>query len=424
MLDQCSLGKSMLWCTAVLFTFIITKGDMFMGNTNTSSRALKSQFFIWTGILFTLFFVLVLGYAMQSFQQQIKDSVFHDISTKNQGYVHTIYSIFKAKGDALLTLRDDLELYETRGQMWVHLAAHAGEKVFDDKKNADAYINSFNKKMKAYRDIGELSDDKITPQLQKMLDNIRTRKNAFGEGMKFFYIGIPAFNDSQKLASYNQYQDSSLWVPDPVVDAKYNPLERPWYLAGQRAGRNNVKFTEPYAERRTKEALISAATAIDIDGVRGTLAAAISIKPVMDTMLKTFSENSEMTIFSKGAEQNTLYVNATPKYIYSSRDASLGNNFTPYNDAQAILDTSNNDIMKLYDATKRQSSGVLKWQINGEDRLVAFDTIPDVGWKIFTSVSKEKMMKGATDMQWQVIFVAIMGAILLLMVMGVLLILL
>ena len=201
--------------------------------------------------------------------------------------------------------------------MWVHLAAHTGELVFDDPLKGQIYRESFQKKLAAYRSNGQLSADKMTPQMQKMLDNIMTRTNAYGEGMKFFYIGVSAPNSDKLLQNYDQYQDSSLWVPDPRVDAPYDPLIRPWYLAGQEAGRDRVLFTEPYAERRTKEALVSGATAITVEGVQGTLAAGISIKPIMDALLKTSQENANITIFSKGTQQETIYVSTPPKYILS-----------------------------------------------------------------------------------------------------------
>lgn len=95
-------------------------------------RTLKVQIVIWTGFLVMLVFCAFIILASINFHKKFRDSIYHDIATQNEGYIFTIHSIFEAKKDTILSLRDDLELYDTRGQMWVHLAAHAGEKVFDD----------------------------------------------------------------------------------------------------------------------------------------------------------------------------------------------------------------------------------------------------------------------------------------------------
>jgi diguanylate cyclase (GGDEF)-like protein len=379
-------------------------------------KSLRSKIIFWTGCLTTVVFVVIIIFISASFKKSLEKGIYADVATKNTGYAHTIHSIFKDKADTILALRDDLELYDTLGQMWVHIAAHAGEKIFRDPVHAGAYIESFQKKLEAYKNNGQLSPDKLTSQIQKMLDNIGTTKNAYGDGIKFFYIGIPVQNSDKTLEGYDRYQDSSLWVPDPEVDELYNPLTRPWYLAGQEAGRGNVLFTEPYAERRTKEALTSGGTVIDINGVRGTFAAAISIKPVMDALLRTFHENSHITIFSKGVEKATAYVAVSPKYIYSSRDASLGESFSAYNDKEIIKNPLNRDVMHLYEATRSSQSGVLAWVINGEERIVAYDTVPGVGWKIFSSVSKKERMAEAITAQYEIIIIASIGVIALLFI--------
>ncbi len=369
---------------------------------------------MWTGALVALVFVLVIGLSSHSLQRQLQASIYHDLATRNAGHVHTISAIFDAHVTTILALRDDLELYDTRGQMWVHLTAHVGEIVFDDPKNGAIYRESYHRKIAAYRASGQLSDDKLTPQLRKMLDNYETRHNAFGEGLKFFYIGVPSSNPDPTRRAWDEYQDSSMWVPDPRIDERYDPHTRPWYLAGKEAGRDRVLFTEPYAERRTKEALVSGATSITVEGVPGTLAGGISIKPIMNAMLLAFGEHAHVTIFSKGVEQATAYVAAEPKYIFSSRDPSLGDHFKSYNDAQTVKVAANHDMMRLYDATRGQQSGVVEWTIGGDERLVAFDTVPGVGWKLYSSVSKRGAMADAEMAQWHTGLITLGGLALLL----------
>ena len=95
-------------------------------NLRGSSPSLRRQIVAWTGALVALVFILVIGLNSHNLQSQLQASIYQGLATRNAGYVHTISAIFEARSNAILALRDDLELYDTRGQMWVHLTAHVG----------------------------------------------------------------------------------------------------------------------------------------------------------------------------------------------------------------------------------------------------------------------------------------------------------
>lgn len=373
-------------------------------------RSIRNTLVLLTGSVVIVVFLIVIMVTSNNSRSQLRQSVLHDLQSRNDGYVHTISSVFHDRATILLAVRDELEWYDTRGQMWVHIAALTGEKVFDDTPRGRIYAQSFRRKLAAYRRGDELSDARLTPQLRKMLATVTAPGNKFGDGMKFFYIGVRSTDPDPTMRRYDEYQDSSLWVPDARVDAPYSPFERPWYLAGQAAGRHRVVFTEPYAERRTKEALVSGGTFITVDGTRGTLAAGISIKPIMDALLRSFNQrDAQITIFSRGTERDTAFVPARPKYIYSSRDDALGDRVRTYDDPDLMENPSHRDIARLYDATRGRGSGVVEWTIAGERRLVAFATVPEVGWKLLTSVSEKDTMAHADAAQRRDILISLIG---------------
>lgn len=366
-------------------------------------------------VLVILSFSLVIYQTTTSFDKKLEETLFHDLAARNHGYINTIYTTFIGKRDVILSLRDDLELYDTAAQMWVHLASHVGEKVFDDPNNKEKYTRAFKQKLKVFKEKGDLSGYNVTAQIDRMLSNVGTKKNAFGDGMKFFYIGLDAQQEDTAAKAYYSYQDSSLWVPDPYAKNPYNPLIRPWYKAGQKAGRQRVIFTEPYAEKRTKEALVAAGTSINVDGVTGTLAGGISIKPIMDQILKSVRSEASIEVFSKGT------ANSAPKYIYSSRSDELGSKFKSYNDKTIINNQSNKDMMALYENIKDQEEGVVEWVIDGEAKLVAFETVPEIGWKVFNSVPRKLVMADVVLIREQAIKLSVIGIVALLVVMLVIL---
>lgn len=373
-------------------------------------KSLKRRIMFLVGLLIVAAFSLVITQTSKSFDEELEKTIFHDLASSNHGYINTIHTTLIGKMNTILSLRGDLELYDNAGQMWIHLAAHVGEKVFDDPTNKEKYTQAFKQKLKAFKESGDLSGYNVTSQLDKMLSMVDTKKNAFGDGMKFFYIGVDSKIEDKVLKAYSGYQDSSLWVPDPLASNPYNPLIRPWYKAGQAAGRNRVVFTEPYAEKRTKEALIAAGTMINVDGVTGTLAGGISIKPIMDNILKSVRSDASIEVFSKGTSSSA------PKYIYSSRDDSLGGEFKFYNDSEIIKEQSSKDMMELYKKTEGQKEGVVEWVIDGEEKLVAFETVPDIGWKVFNSVPRDEVMKNVVLIREQAIEMAVIGIVVLLVV--------
>ncbi len=388
---------------------LIRKIDSYMGS-------LKTRMILLIALVSIIVFGFVIYYTSYNLNTQLKAFIYKDLATKNKVYVSEISAIFRDRATIIKAVRDDLERYDTRGQMWVHLAAHTGESVFDDSENGEIYKNAFQKKLNFYYQNGQLSGDKMTKQIRLMIEQITDgdRKNAYGEGMKFFYIGLKSPNEDKIIQGYDEYQDSSLWVPDNRVDPPYNPLIRPWYIAGQKAGRDKVVFTEPYAEKRTKEALVSGGITINVEGQQGTLAGGISIKPIMEQIQISDNTDDQLSIFSRGLEKDVVYIKAAPKYIYSSRDKSLGENFKEYNDAEVIKNPINRELMEFYDYCKDKEYGVEEWTIGGEERLIAFHTIPELGWKVFNSVSKEKVLKNVAMTQMNNIYLSAFGLIVLL----------
>lgn len=380
--------------------------------------SLKKHIVLITGCFVACVFLLLVALTSLGFNSKLEQSIYHDVSTKNHGYVYSIYSMLNGKAETILSLRDNLELYDNSAQMWLHLASYANDKIFEEPIYPALYEQLFEEKLAFFKRSGHLSDKNMTPHLQKMLDNIYARKPAFDHGIKFFYLGANIPHQDYKIHEYLSYQDSSLWVPDEEVDELYDPLISPWYLVGQQAARDTVAFTEPYAESRTFEAVISLATPINVEGVQGTLAGAISIKPVMDKLLakfpKEFHQNSELTVFSKGLDRATPFLAAEPKYVYSSRESSLAEGAKVYNDIEAMKHLAHEHMMELYDATRDMDSGVVEWVIDGDECLVAFSTVPNVGWKVFNSVPKSELLAGVNQLRRQIIFIAVFGTVLLL----------
>lgn len=357
--------------------------------------SLRNKITLWSAGVAIAVFTTVILLITHGYRERLFDAIYKDLLSQNASYMRTIQAILSDRAQVIMALRDDLELYEVPAHMWLHIAAHTNNRVFNDPEHGHIYEESFARKLDYYRQSGQLSGERFTPQLQAMLSNIEKQDYSVADGIAYYYIGYRSDNPDPVGREYDGYQDSSLWVPHPDVDEPYDPLIRPWYLAGREAGRNSVIFTEPYAERRTGEALISAATSITVEGVRGSLAGAISIEPIMEELMSNFRDQLHITIVSAGADEDTEFVSSHPQYIYSSRDPALGDKIMDYDAPEILSIRANADVRALYDHTKGQRSGVLEWQIGGSQRLVAFNTVPDLGWKIFTSAARSDVLRSA-----------------------------
>ncbi len=313
----------------------------------------------------------------------------------NRSVANRIRGEFKEKEAALNFVKQYInENTNNSAEAWIYQLSHFGEKVNDDPINAKAYLKERNNTLDNIRN---LYFDDMPASIKKMLTNINTRENAFGDGAKFSYIGLED----------GTYRDSSGWVPVNGLDDPYDPRIRPWYKIGQVAG-DSIAYTEPYAERRTKEALVSIATSITIENKKGTLAIGCSIAPIMkhvENELNTTDGHNEIIILSKGKKQDDTE-KILPRYIYSSMYKELADNFSFYNEGSV-----NPDMTEIYNRSTG-SDGYFVYK----NEIVTYSTIPGLGWKIYLFENKDLIYDSIRKELMKAIFMFSIGILILIII--------
>lgn len=272
-------------------------------------------------------------------------------------------------------------------EAWIYMLSHFGEKINDDPNHAKEYLAKRNKTISKLKE-KELAN--TSKAISKMLAFVDTRKNSFGTGAKFSYIGLED----------GTYRDSSGWIPIEGMDSHYDPRVRPWYLIGQKMG-NKIGYTEPYAERRTKEALVSLATTIEIEGKKGTFAMGCSIAPIMEKVEKAFKENeqdNEIIILSSGVEEKSK-----SKYIYSTEFPQLPAAFADYSEQEV------NPVFKEIYELAGNKEGVLEHK----GKIITYSTIPDLEWKVFLSIDEKIINAKVASILKKSVFLLLVGLVLI-----------
>lgn len=310
-----------------------------------------------------IIFSIVVGIIFSDLRKELEYQEEVTLLKHTKEIIATIVGEFHVKENTLDNMiRYISENTRNSGEAWAYLLSHFGEKVNQDPKHAKEYLEKRDEVI-SQLEKKELRDSSWN--IKKLLERKDTNENAFDAGSKFAYIGLED----------GTYRDSSGWVPVEGIDDPYDPRIRPWYKIGLEAG-GKFGYTEPYAEKRTKEALVSLTKTIQIGNKKGVIALGCSIAPIMqrvETTLENAENDNEIIILSKGSK------NTKPRYVYSSEFKSLSEHFSDYDEQE-----TNPDLKTIYENAD-SSEGVTRHKNN----IIVYSDIPSLNWKIFISVDKK-----------------------------------
>lgn len=349
--------------------------------------SLKVKLLIGILTSFLLIFSIIMLTILNDIRKELKYQEEISLLIHTKEIISTIRGEFLEKESSLRYIVQYFkENVNNSAEAWIYMLSHFGEKINDDPNHAQEYLNKRNHEIQKLkeRDLANMS-----VAISKMMKRMNTKENSFGTGVKYSYIGLED----------GTYRDSSGWIPIEGMDAHYDPRVRPWYILGQEV-KSKIGYTEPYAERRTKEAMVSLTTQIEMENQKGTFALACSIAPIMQKVEKAFKENrqdNEIIILSKGTEGNE------PKYIYSTEFPSLPATFANYSEQDVYP-----DLKKIYLLAEKKE-GVVEYN----DKIITYSTIPDLEWKVFLSIDEKIIDEKVAAILTKSIFLFIMGLVLI-----------
>ncbi|YCA11678.1 methyl-accepting chemotaxis protein [Bacillus sp. AK128] len=161
--------------------------------------------------------------------------------------------------------------------------------------------------------------------------------------------------------------------PPTDLPADYDPTSRPWYQDAVESP-DKVIWTDPYIDTATNQAIVSAARAV-FQGSK--LVGVMSIDISLDTLATMINQEQV------GETGYAVLIDNTGKYLVHPNPAYIGEDITQEDYYKQMQELG--------------FGGIIHYQFEGEQKLMAFVENPTTGWEIGGTVYKSELdQKGAT----------------------------
>jgi methyl-accepting chemotaxis protein len=198
------------------------------------------------------------------------------------------------------------------------------------------------------------------------------------------YLGLYAEASSLYLATPNKELKI---VPYTSLPTDFDPTSRAWYKEAMES-KVEVVWSEPYVDKATNEYIITASKAVLTEGeVIGVLGVDINLTKLTERI-------ADMDIGYQGypfvlTSNGSAVVHPTKR----------GENLSSLNFIKKMLESKN-------------ERGSVHYQLEGEDKLLVYDTVPKTGWKIGASYGQDALLQTSKEIE-MILWVSAVGTLIL-----------
>lgn len=231
----------------------------------------------------------------------------------------------------------------------------------------------------------------VKSQIDVASNNINF-KTFYENDMNGFYggqllLGIKESNDDYLYAYFASTKKDFVIQPEEDMPSDYDPTTRDWYTNAVEANGEFV-INEPYLDALTKETVVTASRAVINNGeVMGVVA--------IDLNLQAFSEEiNKITVGEAGYA-----------FILSSTGVALAHK------DQKVMGTDHLTKLKLWEDIASNEQGLSIYEVNGDEKLSAFFTNEQTGWKIVSSMDKQEIVDSTKGITMMAIILVVVFAI-------------
>ena len=187
------------------------------------------------------------------------------------------------------------------------------------------------------------------------------------------------------LAYFASVEKDMYTFPHVDLPSDFDPSTRPWYENAV-ATPNEVIFTEPYIDQATNDYVLTVAKAImdpETKQLLGVIANDLSLDSLENIINETIVGYDGYSFLFD--HQGVALVHPTER----------GNNLLE-------LDF----IQDMYSGEER---GYFDYSFNGDDRILAYGTVGQTGWKVGTVYLKDRLLEEANTMLTVIMIIAVIG---------------
>ena len=171
---------------------------------------------------------------------------------------------------------------------------------------------------------------------------------------------------------------------------KVDPKVRPWYQMAKQEGRASI--TEPYVDVNTKQLIVAVCTPVKANGqFIGATCLGIS--------LETLNEQAKKMKYH--GDGSGIITERDGIILATAQFGEAGKNFKDIH-----------GLGHYYDEMVRNANGYFEVEIDGEDTVFAYATVPDTGWLIGITAPADKVFAPLKKLRWMFAIFIVAGLVL------------
>ena len=193
------------------------------------------------------------------------------------------------------------------------------------------------------------------------------------------------------------YRDGDTVVyTDEYSNADYNYFDQEYYVVttGLSEGQSNI--TNPYYDPSSGKVMSTCSA--PIYDVAGYYSGCITVDIYLDEIQNMISN------ISLGKNSTPMLLDSGGTYIYDVDESKISGSVNIANDPNASLASVSSVVMG-------NESGVTTFKQNGENYLLFYGTVPDVGWKLCVTLQEKEMNASVTAIRSFLIIICVIAII-------------
>ncbi|WP_342536600.1 methyl-accepting chemotaxis protein [Sporosarcina sp. FSL K6-3508] len=245
------------------------------------------------------------------------------------------------------------------------------------------------------------STGKYIEQFEKGLSQLasssdfRDYKSATGESevdvqqpLNQILLDFLEVHDKTTFIYYATPDKNMFHVPFVEMEEGFDPTSRGWYK-GAAENPDSVFWTDPYIDAGTNELAITGAKAVELDG---QIAGVIGI-------------TLDLSTFTSELEETELGFHGYPIMLDKTGTAISH----PTLQGESLMEHPY--IAEMY--AKNKESDVIHYEVEGNDHVMVYSTLPDLGWKISAVYDKKEINLMANKLRTSMISITLITLVIL-----------
>lgn len=227
---------------------------------------------------------------------------------------------------------------------------------------------------------------------EKIFSNTIQNNSVISGAGIWFASGI--YNNEEYAGPYWYRDGDNIVYTDEYSNADYNYFSQEYYTNAAAMTSLDAVITDPYYD--SASGTIMATCSAPIFNSEGTNIGCITV----DTILTSIQDM--VSTISLGTNSAPMLTDSTGIFLYDTDATKISDIINITADPNTTLAAASTDIMA-------NESGITNYELNGQNYLLFYNTIPEVNWKLIVTLQEAEMNATVTSLRNYLVGVCFAG---------------